>query len=93
MISASSALGRGKVGCWGRREERSSKANHVEHLFQNLAASQSLSFFICKMGEIMPTSVACGGAQVRWQRGSRTVSGTLWVLNKYQDHQPEQGKS
>lgn len=57
MISTSSALGWGKVCCWGRIEERPSKANHVEDFrLQKPAISLGLSFFIWKAEEIMLTS-------------------------------------
>lgn len=47
MIPAYSALGEGKVLCWGKVLWRDfPKANHVEHLFQKLAIFLCLSFFI-----------------------------------------------
>ena len=54
-------------------EERSFKANHVGDLFKKLAVFLGLHFLICKMGEIMPTSLVWGDTQERWQRGPQTV--------------------
>lgn len=54
-------------------KERFSQANHVEHLFQNLAIFLSLSYFICKVEKIMPAFLGCDDTYVGWQRGPCTV--------------------